>query len=312
VSEDPRKRPDDFACLQARLTSLAFGSLRGALGALQAARDLRSLARIVSLVPSLTEALFDLGLGARVVGVTDWCVHPAAGVAALPKVGGTKDTDVAAVLALRPDLVIANHEENTRRTVERLRAAGAPVWVTYPRTVADGAALLRELAGLGAGEEALAGVVEPVEQAVAEARRALPATPVRVFCPIWRDPWMSVGPDTYAHDLITLSGGANVFAERRERRYPIVTLDQVVAAAPEVILLPDEPYAFGPRDVEELRRLQVPAAPDNIHCIDGTWVSWYGARIRPALTAIRRLLLPPSSDPSDPSVVRFPSPRTSL
>jgi len=271
--------------------------------------------RIVSLVPSLTEALFDLGLGARVVGVTDWCVHPAAGVAALPKVGGTKDTDVAAVLALRPDLVISNHEENTRRTVERLRAAGVPVWVTYPRTVAEGAALLRALAGLGAGPEALARVVEPVEQAVAEARRALPEIRVRVFCPIWRDPWMSVGPDTYAHDLITLSGGANVFADRDGRRYPIVTLDQIVAAAPEVILLPDEPYAFGPRDVEELRRLPVPAAPDRIHCIDGTWVSWYGARIRPALTALRRLLLPPSGssggDPSDPTGGPVPVPPTS-
>jgi ABC-type Fe3+-hydroxamate transport system substrate-binding protein len=283
--------------------------------------------RIVSLVPSLTEALFDLGLGARVVGVTDWCVHPAEGVAALPRVGGTKDTDVGAVVALRPDLVIANHEENTRRTVERLRAAGIPVWVTGPRTVAQGAALLRELAGLGASADALAGVVEPVEQAVAEAERSLQAgsgstaRPVRVFCPIWRDPWMSVGPDTYAHDMIRLSGGANVFAERRERRYPIVTLAEVAAAAPEVILLPDEPYAFGPRDVEELRRLGIPGSlasglHGRIHCIDGTWVSWYGARIRPALTVLRRLLLSPSGssggDPSDPPVDRSPSPRTSV
>jgi ABC-type Fe3+-hydroxamate transport system substrate-binding protein len=252
-------------------------------------------ARIISLVPSLTEALFDLGLGERVVGVTDWCVHPVAGVAPLPKLGGTKDPDVTAVLALRPDLVIANHEENTRRTVERLERAGVPVWVTYPRTVREGAALLRALAGLGAGEAAIRTVVEPVEQAVAKAERTLPARPVRVFCPIWRDPWMSVGADTYAQDLLTLSGCKNVFAERRERRYPIVTLDDVVAAAPEVVLLPDEPYAFGPRDVAELRALAVPAAPDRIHCIDGTWVSWYGARIRPALATLRRLLHPPPS-----------------
>jgi ABC-type hemin transport system substrate-binding protein len=256
-------------------------------------------ARIVSLVPSLTEALFDLGLGERVVGVTHWCVHPAAGVAGLPKVGGTKDTDVAAVLALRPDLVIANREENTRRTVERLERAGVRVWVTYPRTVREGAALLRALAGLGAGEEAVRAVVEPVEAAVAEAERTRPIRPVRVFCPVWRDPWMSVGADTYAHDLLTLSGGANVFAERRERRYPIVALDEVAAARPEVILLPDEPYAFGPRDVAELRALPVPAAPHRIHCIDGTWVSWYGARIRPALATLRRLLHPTPSSPPD-------------
>lgn len=262
----------------------------------------RPPARIVSLVPSLTEALFDLGLGPRVVGVTDWCVHPAEQVAGLPRVGGTKDTDVAAVLALAPELVIANHEENTRRTVERLRAAGLPVWVTYPRTVPEAAALLRELAGLGAPAEAVARVVEPVEQAVAEAERTRPATPVRVFCAIWRDPWMSVGPDTYAHAVLALCGGANVFAEHRQgpggraRRYPIVTLAEVEAAAPEVVLLPDEPYAFDPRDVEELRRLAIPAAASGrIHCIDGTWVSWYGARIRPALAALRRLLHPPPS-----------------
>lgn len=253
-------------------------------------------ARIVSLVPSLTEALFDLGLGDRVVGVTRWCVHPAAGVARLPKVGGTKDTDVAAVVALAPDLVIANHEENTRRTVEALEAAGIAVWVTYPRTVAEGAAILRQLAELGADPHILRAVVEPVEQAVADAAQTLPAIPVRVFCPIWRDPWMSVGADTYADALLRLCGGANVFAERRERRYPIVSLDDVVTAAPEVILLPDEPYAFGPRDVAELRELSTPAADaGRIHCIDGTWVSWYGARIRPALAAIRRLLHPPPS-----------------
>jgi ABC-type Fe3+-hydroxamate transport system substrate-binding protein len=255
--------------------------------------------RIVSLVPSLTEALFALGLGERVVGVTDWCVHPADAVAPLPKVGGTKDADVGAIAALAPDLVIANREENTRRVVERLERARIRVWVTYPRTVQDGAALLRELASLGATPEAIANVVEPVERAVAEAVQALatakPAGSVRpgVFCPIWRDPWMSVGPDTYAHALLELCGGRNVFADRVERRYPIVSLAEVAAAQPEVMLLPDEPYPFGPRDVRELARLDVPAARlGRIHRIDGTWVSWYGPRIRTALPAVRRLLEP--------------------
>jgi ABC-type Fe3+-hydroxamate transport system substrate-binding protein len=255
--------------------------------------------RIVSLVPSLTEALFALGLGSRVVGVTDWCVHPAEGVAALPKVGGTKDPDVDRIARLSPDLVIANHEENTRRAVDRLRAAGLTVWVTYPRTVREGASLLRELAGLGASAEAVAAVVDPVDEAVAAAEAARPAVPVRVFCPIWRDPWMSVGSDTYADSLLRLCGGENVFANRGERRYPIVTLDDVARAAPQVILLPDEPYAFGPRDAQELARLDVPAARDaRIHCVDGTWVSWYGPRIRAALAGIRRLLEPPTLERS--------------
>jgi ABC-type Fe3+-hydroxamate transport system substrate-binding protein len=248
-------------------------------------------ARIVSLVPSVTESLFALGLGHRVVGVTDWCVHPADAVAALPKVGGTKDADVAAIAALAPDLVIANREENTKRVVERLEAAGMCVWVTYPRTVRDGAALLRELALLGAAPAAVDAVVAPVEAAVAAAERERPARPVRVFCPIWRDPWMAVGADTYAHSLLALCGGDPVLADRGDRRYPIVRLDDVVAAAPEVILLPDEPYAFGPRDAAELGRLDLPAARNGrIHCVDGTWVAWYGPRIRPALAGLRSLL----------------------
>jgi ABC-type Fe3+-hydroxamate transport system substrate-binding protein len=247
--------------------------------------------RIVSLVPSLTEALFALGLGERVVGVTDWCVHPAERLAGLPRVGGTKNPDLAAIRALAPDLVIANQEENRRRDVERLEAAGVRVWITYPRTVAEGAAVLAELAELGAAPEARARVVAPVLAAVAEAEAVRPERGVPVFCPIWRDPWMTVGADTYAHDLLTLCGGLNVFAERGDRRYPRLTLDDVVAAAPEVVLLPDEPYAFGAADEAELRRLPLPAAKHGrIHRIDGTWVSWYGPRIRPAIHAMRSLL----------------------
>ena len=249
--------------------------------------------RIVSLVPSLTEALFALGLGPRVVGVTQWCVHPAEDVAPLPKLGGTKNPDIAGVIALGPDLVIANHEENRRRDVEKLEAAGIPVWVTYPRTVREAAALLRELAGLGAGTGPLLEVVVPVEDAVREAECVRPLRPARVFCPIWRDPWMSIGADTYAHDLLALCGGWNVFAEREERRYPRIGLEDVVAAAPEVVLLPDEPYRFSATDVSEIGQLDLPAARDGrIHLIDGTWVSWYGPRIARAISELRPLLAP--------------------
>jgi ABC-type Fe3+-hydroxamate transport system substrate-binding protein len=251
--------------------------------------------RIVSLVPSLTEALFELGLGARVVGVTTWCVHPVEAVARVPKVGGTKDTDVAAVIRLGPDLVIANHEENTRRTVEALRAAGLRVWVTYPRTVREGVALLGELAALGATPEAEAGALGPSRAALAAAERARPAAGVRVFCPVWRDPWMSVGADTYAHDLLALCGGENVFAAREERRYPRVTLAEVAAAAPEVVLLPDEPYRFGVADAAELAGLEMPAARSGrIHVVDGTLVFWYGPRIARAVEVVRSFLAPES------------------
>ncbi len=246
--------------------------------------------RIVSLVPSLTEALFALGLGERLVGVTEWCVHPAEGVAALPKLGGTKNPDLRAIEKLRPDLVIANREENTRGAVERLERAGLRVWVTYPRTVREAAALLRELSALGAPEAAIAEVVKPVEAAIAEAAAARPERRVRIFCPIWKNPWMAVGEDTYAHDLLTLCGAENVFASHRERRYPRVTLEDVVAAGPEVVVLPDEPYAFGPSDVAELAALELPAARQGrIHLIDGTLISWYGPRIAGAIRELRGL-----------------------
>lgn len=247
--------------------------------------------RIVSLVPSLTETLFALGLGARVVGVTDWCVHPADGVAPLPKVGGTKNPDVPAILALRPDLVIANREENRRRDVERLEAAGVPVWVTHPRTVREGAELIGELATLGAPVARRRAVAEPIMAALERAEQERFDARPRVVCPIWRDPWMVVGADTYAHDLITLCGGENVFAApESQRRYPRVMLAEIEAAAPEFVLLPDEPYAFGQRDVQQLAALDMPAAREGqIHLIDGTLVSWYGPRILPAIETLRRL-----------------------
>ncbi|TFG93897.1 MAG: ABC transporter substrate-binding protein [Myxococcales bacterium] len=249
--------------------------------------------RIVSLVPSLTEALFALGLGDRVVGATDWCVHPADALALVPRVGGTKDPDLAAIAKLRPELVIANREENTRRTVVQLEAARIPVWVTYPRTVAEGARLLRELALLGGRSAELDRVVGPVEQAVEGALREVPSERVRVFCPIWKDPWMAVGADTYAHDLIELCGGRNVFGRVETRRYPIVREAEIVAAAPEVILLPDEPYAFGAEHAVALRALPVPAAASGrIHCVDGTLLTWYGPRIRRAIELLRSLLSP--------------------
>lgn len=256
-------------------------------------RSLRDARRIVSLVPSLTEGLFSLGLGERVVGVTDWCVHPAGRVAQLPKVGGTKNPSIEQIVALAPDLVIANREENRERVVVALQAAGIAVWVTYPRTVREGAELLHELAvELGVSDEAFDSVVQPVEAAVRRAAGA-PSLRVPVFCPIWKNPWMAVGADTYASDLLELCGGDNVFAKRNDRRYPIVELEEIVEAAPEVILLPDEPYDFGQRDALELSKLSIPAARNSrVHLIDGTLVSWYGPRIERAISTLRRLIAP--------------------
>jgi len=260
--------------------------------------------RIVSLVPSLSEAVHALGLGDRLVGVTEYCVHPAGAFTAVAKVGGTKDADVAAIAALAPDLVIANEEENTARVVRQLAERDLDVWVTYPRTVREGAELLAEIADLGADDTARAAHVTPCLDAVAkaEARRAANADAAArpsVFCPIWRGPWMTIADGTYIHDMIELCGGRNLFGGddanairgRADRRYPLVDLEAVVALDPDVILLPDEPYAFGETDAVELLATDCAAArTGRVHLIDGTLVSWYGPRIAEAIQVLAGIL----------------------
>ncbi len=249
--------------------------------------------RIVSLVPSVTEILFALGLGPGVVGCTTYCTEPRAGVLATTRVGGTKTPRLDLIRSLRPDLVLANIEENHREHVEALRAWGIAVHVSYPRTVAAGIALIRELGQLtGAGKRA-AELAEPLERGLEamreRARRR--ARPARVFYPIWRRPYMTISRDTYVHDVLAACGGDSVFADR-PARYPEVSLEDVAAAAPEVILLPDEPYRFREIHAADFAHLgQVPAVRDRrIHLVDGRLCSWFGPRIAEAFAVLPALL----------------------
>lgn len=214
-------------------------------------------------------------------------------MARTPKVGREKDPDPDRIRALAPDLVIANVEENEKGVVEALRAAGVPVWVTFPRTVADGIRLVRELGQLTGAEAEGTALAEPLERRHAEtARVAAGRRPVRVFCPIWRDPYMTIGGDTYVHDVLRLCGGANVFGDRV--CYPTVTLEAVAAAAPEVILLPDEPYRFGRGHLADFAPFpDVPAVRNGrVHLVDGKLLTWYGPRIAEALERLPPLLAP--------------------
>ncbi len=250
--------------------------------------------RIVSLIPSVTETLFALGLGEAVVGVTNFCVEPREGVASKTRVGGEKDPKLPLIRALAPDLVVANIEENVKEHVEQLRAWGILVFVTYPRTVREGIGMIREL-GSVTGTEARAEVIlselEPLYRQAVNLGRA--RRPVRLFCPIWRNPYMTVNRDTYVHDMLALCGGDNVFADLPDR-YPEVTLEMVAAAAPEVILLPDEPYRFRKVHAKEFEPYaEIPAVRSGrIHLVDGKLLSWYGPRIRVALEALPTLLSP--------------------
>ena len=247
--------------------------------------------RIVSLVPSTTELLCALGLADALVGVTVYCVEPADVVRTKTRVGGEKDPDLELIRALAPDLVVVNVEENRREDVEALRAAGLRVWVTHPRTVDESLAMIRELGeATGAVEEARA-LLADLELQVGAVRARLAdrrATPV--FYPIWRGPFMTVGGDTYIHDLLAACGGANVFGDRR--RYPTVTLDEIAARAPEVVLLPDEPFRFRRAHLRDFEPYPaMPAVRDRrLHLVDGQRFSWHGPRLAEALRTVPALL----------------------
>ncbi len=230
------------------------------------------IARIVSLVPSLTESIAVTEPGA-LVAATQWCTYPPD--LDVERVRGTKNPDVRRIVELRPDVVLANQEENRRIDVERLRAAGVPVWVTAIESVPDALRSLRQIfvAALGWGEPEWLGQCRPQWQRHEAAR-------LRVAIPIWRNPWMVVGPRTFAGDLCRRLGLLNVFADDAPERYPRVDAAAIAERRPDVVLLPDEPYAFSAADGPDA----FPGLPCAL--IDGRALTWYGPSL---LTARARI-----------------------
>lgn len=271
--------------------------------------------RVVSLVPSLTESMFDLGLGSALAGITDYCIYPAAKLGHLPRIGGTKNPRLDDILALQPDLVLANKEENPRPVVEALQAAGITVWVTFPKTVQETFDMLYKLGEFFRSQSAFL-IIKTLEQSLEWVQLASrPQT--RYFCPIWFETtdtqpwWMTFNQHTYSHDLLALFGGENVFASRerryplsadlgptapsipigaadpvRDTRYPRVPLEEIRAAAPDLILLPSEPFAFTEEHRQQLMALlpETPAVQNNrVHLVDGSLITWHGTRLARAV-----------------------------
>ncbi|MCE5288248.1 MAG: helical backbone metal receptor [Nocardiaceae bacterium] len=220
----------------------------------------RPVRRVVSLVPSLTEAVAETDRS-LLVGATDWCTHP---VLDVPRVRGTKNPNVAAITQLRPDLVLANQEENRAIDVDRLRAQGVAVWVTKIESVDAALSSMTRLF-----DEVL-GVGEPEWLAAAKAVWAgvVPEPVRRVVIPIWRDPWMVVGRDTFTGDLARRLGYECVHAARDER-YPKVSEADLIAGI-DLAILPDEPYVFTETDGPEA----FPGVP--VALVDGRSLTWYG------------------------------------
>jgi ABC-type Fe3+-hydroxamate transport system substrate-binding protein len=267
----------------------------------------------------MTANLFELGFGSSVVGVTDYCIRPAEKLIDLVRVGGPKTPNLDLIKDLEPDLVIVNQEESSREAVEGLLDKGLYVWLVFPKTVQQSMDLLRSLLALYHTDEPALRITT-LQMAVDYASAAAESqSGVPYFSTIWMgeeqgvDWFMTFNADTYMHDVLRIFGGLNVFSgrERRyplaadlglsepqqpegpvDRRYPCVTAEEVVAASPELILVPDEPYAFTGSDKDKLFQLLVdtPAVKNrNVHFIDGSLITWDGVRLGAALQTLPEL-----------------------
>jgi len=237
--------------------------------------------RIVSLVPSQTELLFDLGLGERVVGVTKFCIHPTAARQRATVIGGTKQFDFEKIAALQPDLIIGNKEENYQQGIERL-ATDFPVWMSDIGTLPEALDMLRSLGQL----TRMAERAQKLGEDIATSFAALPtyAQLERVAYFIWRKPYMVAGGGTFINDMLARAGFANVFAHLG--RYPEIMAAQLAQAAPERIFLSSEPYPFAGKHVAEFQQI-CPAA--TIEIVDGELFSWYGSRLLKSAAYFRQL-----------------------
>lgn len=224
--------------------------------------------RVVSLVPSLTETLLDWGIAP--VGVTRFCE-----VEGFPLVGGTKNPDIAAIVALEPDVVLMDREENRRPDAEALEAAGMTVAAVHVRSVADVGPALEHVA-------AAVGHHGPTPVAAGEDGVAAPPSPLAVWVPIWRRPWMTVGAATYGTSILAASGFDNIYAPSADA-YPEVDLDDARGRCPAFVLAPSEPYPFKERHRRELEQV----AP--VVFVDGRDLFWWGSRTSAALRRLVRL-----------------------
>jgi len=243
--------------------------------------------RIVSLVPSQTELLFDLGLEAEVVGITKFCVHPEQWFRTKTRVGGTKNVNIEAVRALQPDLIIANKEENVQEQVEALEQI-APVWVSNVNTLADAIEMIHSIGRITGKEDEAIAISNKITTGLRELRQGINtavAPPLTCYL-IWKDPWMTIGGDTFISEMLMRGGFHNAFAWAK--RYPTITIEQIRERKCELLLLSSEPYPFKEKHIQELQQ-QLPET--TILLVDGEMFSWYGSRLLYAFDYIRKLRL---------------------
>jgi ABC-type Fe3+-hydroxamate transport system substrate-binding protein len=238
--------------------------------------------RIISLVPSQTELLHDLGLGERVVGITKFCVHPETWFHSKHRVGGTKKVDMQRVRALKPDLIIGNKEENERADIEALEKE-FPVWMSDVRDLLGALDMIARIGELTSTQERASEIITGIEAAFATIKPMAP--PLRAAYFIWRDPFMLAGHDTFVNDMIQRCGLINV--SDGDARYPEIAPQELAALDPDVLLLSSEPYPFQEKHLAELNMI-CPGTP--VRLVDGEMFSWYGSRLLKAPAYMNGLL----------------------
>ncbi len=228
--------------------------------------------RIISLVPSQTELLYDLGLGERVVGITKFCVHPETWFKTKHRVGGTKKVDMDKVRALKPDLIIGNKEENERKDIQALEKE-FPVWMSDVRDLDSALDMIRQIGELTGTKDKAEALSKGITDAFAKQHYIDP--PLTVAYLIWREPFMVAGHGTFVNDMLKRCGLQNVFDEG-DARYPEITPQELAESDPDLILLSSEPYPFKEKHIQELNMI-CPGTP--VKLVDGEMFSWYGSRL---------------------------------
>lgn len=250
----------------------------------------KKYSRIISLVPSQTELLYDLGLEDEVVGITKFCIHPKAWFETKTRVGGTKNLNMKTIHSLKPDLIIANKEENVKDQIEEL-ALDYDVWVTDVNTLGEATQMIQDIGEMTFKEEIAYTLQKHILQKFVSLRqRTHEQKKIRAAYFIWKDPYMVAAAETFIHDMLPYCGLENVFA--KEVRYPEIDLKSLKAKKCELILLSSEPYPFKEKHLKEMEQI-VPGIP--VILVDGEMFSWYGSRLSKAadyFENLQTLILP--------------------
>lgn len=238
--------------------------------------------RIVSTVPSQTELLHYLGLEKEVIGITKFCIHPSAWFRSKERIGGTKQLNIAKIKDLKPDLILANKEENQKNQIEEL-ALQFPVWVSDVNDLSSACVMIKEVGSITGREKKAEELVQGIRSAF-YSENIIPNQRLRTAYLIWKEPYLTVGGDTFIHQMVEYAGFKNIFADRA--RYPQIEIEEINGLDCELLLLSTEPYPFKENHVEELKQL---LPKTKILLVDGELFSWYGSRLLQAPSYFKNL-----------------------